>query len=239
MKRPASYAVRIARVLLIALLLFVSAHLLLQYLNLNVYDEKNGFIFELSNRFDLDDEISVSTWFSQVLLFSIGIGGFLAAYLERKRVVRRLWVFIGAIGVLLSLDEASSLHEFILQSLHNVFYLNAAPDVAANAWWLVSPFILVGATAITWLVYSYLPRRTFFVFFAGGFVFLTGAVLVDVVASVATTSPFIKQGILVAIEEVFELIGTITVLYGLADFLERSYRPQLSSAKRQLKGHKP
>ena len=51
----------------------VCAHLFLQHLNLHVYDEKNAQVFEISNRFDFDDESSIPTWLSQFLYLYIGL----------------------------------------------------------------------------------------------------------------------------------------------------------------------
>lgn len=235
LKPKRSFARKLLIRLLVAWLVIIAIHLVLQHLNLNVYNEKNGFVFELSNRVDLDDEISLPTWFANILMFCIGVTAFFAAYLQRARAKRRLWSVIGVFGIVLSLDEAASTHEFALQSLHNVFYLDTAPEISRNAWWLVAPFILLVGLLLAWQTYKHLPRRTFILFFAGGLTFIFGAVLVDIVAAVTPTSLFIHQGVLVAIEEGFELWGSIVVLYAIVDYIERYYHPVVSSTKQYLK----
>ena len=235
MKTNRSYASRLLIALLAIVAVLITTHLVVQHINLNGFQEKNGFVFELSNRLDLDDEISVPTWFSNILMFSVGVSALFAAYLHRERVKRRLWTFIGLLGIILSLDEAASTHEFALQSLHNLFYLNSPPEIGRNAWWIIAPFILIVGIIMAWLTYKHLPRRTFLLFLAGGMTFMVGAVLVDIIAAVVPTSLYMRQGVLVAIEEGCELLGGTIILYTVVDYIERRYHPVLSSTKKHLK----
>jgi hypothetical protein len=212
----------------IAIGALVAIHLLLQYLNLEVFNEANGRIFELSNRFDLDDESSVPTWFSQFLLLAIGLVSGLAAYLQKERAMRWVWGVVAFLGITMSIDEIASLHEHSLQTIHVYFFDEAAPTITENAWLLVLPIILVFATMFGYVLYRYFPRRTSGLFILGGTIFLTGAVAVDALSDVTLSSAFLQQGILVAIEESLELAGSAVVLYAVIDYLERFRRKELA-----------
>lgn len=230
-----SVANRILWALIGVTLVITAIHLLFQYLNIVVFYQQVGQFYELSNRFDLDDESSVPTWFSQLLFLAIGVSALLAAYLQKNKAVRRLWGIIAAIGLLFSLDEISGLHERVLQSIHVLLFQDAGPTKLANAWWVVLPFVLVICGWLIWQMTHLIPRRTLFIFVLSGFVFLSGAVLVDLFTSVASRETFLNQGVYVAIEETLELIGTIIALYAILDYLETNYRTAISNAVRQLK----
>jgi hypothetical protein len=233
-----TYSARIFKILASATLLILFMHLLLQYLNLEIFHQQNGPIYELSNRFDLDDESSVPTWFSQGLFLSIGFLALLAAYLSPKVAVRRLWLLIGSIGLIFSIDEIATLHEFVLQMLHVLFFQEASPTNSDNAWLIVAPFVLIAALIFARKIWSLLPRRTVVLLIAGGGVFLIGAIAVDLMISIGARETFLNQGILVAIEETLELFGTIVVVYAVLDYLETTHRKALMNAREQLRNKK-
>jgi hypothetical protein len=224
----------ILRTALWAIGVLVVLHLLLQYLNLQIYNEANGRIFELSNRLDLDDETSVPSWFSQVLLLAIGLAAGLAAYLQTKKGLRWIWGSIASLSIIMSLDEAASLHEHSLQTLHVYVFKEAIPTVTQNAWLLVLPIVLAFAVASGYVLFKYFPRRTSKLFILGGAIFLTGAVAVDVLSSGVPPKSFAHQGIMVGIEESLELIGSAVILYAIVDYIERFRSKELASKLRRV-----
>ncbi|HYF96808.1 MAG TPA: hypothetical protein VD947_02080 [Patescibacteria group bacterium] len=230
-----SVAIRILWVLLSVTFIITATHLLFQYLNLAVFYQQVGQFYELSNRFDFDDESSVPTWFSQLLFLAIGVSALFAAYLQKDKAPRRLWSIIAGIGLVFSLDEISGLHERVLQSIHVLLFQDAGPTKLANAWWVVLPFVLIICGWLIWQIARLLPTRTLFIFVLSGFVFLSGAVLIDLFTSVASRETFLNQGVYVAIEETLELIGTIIALYAILDYLETNYHTTIANAIRQLK----
>lgn len=230
-----SYSMYLLRILLISTLVILIAHLVLQYLNLIIYDQQNGFIYELSNRFDMDDESSIATWFSQAIFIAISAGAALAAYLSSVTAVRRLWKSIAVLSLLLSIDEVTAMHELILQSLHNIFFKDTSSTINGNAWLLVAPFVFAGALWLLWKIAKLLPRRTLILFSGAIFTFLVGAVFVDMLASLVERETFINQGIIIAIEETLELLGSVLVLYAIADYIEDNHGARLKSALTHLK----
>jgi hypothetical protein len=231
-RRPPSLI--ILRTALLAIGVLVVLHLLLQYLNLQVYNEANGRIFELSNRLDLDDETSVPSWFSHVLLLTIGLAAGLAAYLQTEKRLRWIWGSIASLSVIMSLDEAASLHEHSLQTLHVYVFKEAAPTVMQNAWLLVLPIVLALAIASGYVLYNYFPRRTAKLFILGGVIFLTGAVAVDLLSTAVSEESFAHQGVMVGVEESLELVGATIILYAIVDYIERFKSKELARKLRRL-----
>ncbi len=240
MEKPAHrpYSKRILGILGGATLLIIIAHLVLQYLNLEVFYQQQGQIYELSNRFDLDDESSVPTWFSQFTMLGISVLALLTAYFQSDRGKQRLWGLIATIGLIMSIDEVATLHEYFLQTLHVLFFKDASSGLLANAWVVVAPFVLLIAGLIAWKMYIYLPKRTLLLFITAGVTFMTGAVVIDLITSVSPREMFLNQGIYVAIEESFELFANVLVIYTIADYLETNYYDAISGSLKKLKASK-
>ena len=233
------YARRVCQWLLLATLFLLSLHLLFQQINLNVFHQQNGYFFELSNRFDLDDEASVPTWFSQLLFLIMGGTAFLGASLERTRIKKGLLSIIAGVAVILSLDEIAALHEQTLQTIHVVFFKDSAPTVLANAWLIILPFILLAVFLLGRQMIRQFPLRMITIMGIGLGIFMTGAVGVDVMTQgihiPSFTLEFIEQGFLVGLEEGLELSGCIIVLFGIMDYIERTHHKKIAASIKELK----
>lgn len=220
--------------LIITSLIIFCIHLVLKFVSIVVFNEQHGFLFELSNRFDMNDENSVPQWFSQVIFLLIGVSALLAAYLQIKKAAKRLWLAIGVIGVLLSLDDVAALHEFILQSIHNTFFLDTKPTFFINAWWLILPVVLIVAGLLTWYAWRLLPRRTILLFIIGGSVFLVGKVVIDSIAN-NVSDLFLERGVAQGTEKVFQYIGISIFLYANLNYLEAYHSKKIQKAIAQLR----
>lgn len=215
--------------------LLAITHLLLQYLNLNIYNEKSGIIFELSNRLDLDDEASIQTWFSQFLLLLLSVVTFTAAYMSKVKGQKISWGIIGIVSLTFSIDEVSTMHEFVLQTIHTMTYGDSSSTASHNAWLLILPLVLTIVALVGWHFYKYLPKRILILFTVGVAVFLSGAVFVDIISNSQHINNFYNMGVLVAIEEVMELVGTAVLLFAATSHLELNYSKQISNARKSLK----
>ncbi len=231
----APYSKKLLKYILGTIFVLACAHLILQYLNLDVYNEKNGAIFELSNRFDFDDEASVMTWLSQFLFIVLGAAAFFAAHMEKKRALKVIWFVPGLIATLFSIDETSTIHEYLLEQIHVALFKDDAPTVLDNGWVIVLPFILLICGLFLWQIVKYLPKKTVGLIAIGGVVFLSGAVLVDIITSSIPESPFITQGIFVALEEVGELLGVAAVIYATCSYIENKHATAVHKAIKALK----
>lgn len=229
------FAHRVLTYLLIAGFVILGLHLLFQALNLLVYHQQHGQFYELSNRFDFDDESSVPTWFSQILFLVLSVGSALAAYLSSDKRVRRLWAIIAVVALVFSIDEIAGLHEFLLQTLHVVFYKDAGPGSLSNAWLLVAPVVLLVTGIFITSMLRRFPKRTMVLFSGSVIVFLVGAIGVDAFNSLVERESFMSQGLLVGVEESFEIFSLIIIVYAVTDYLERLHGKVLHNAWRQLR----
>lgn len=231
--RPFSIKIFLTLISITAALLVI--HLFLQYINLLVYEEQNGALFELSNRFDMDDEISAPTWFSQFLLLLVATVAGLAAWLDRLKSVRKFWWAIALIGLLASIDEGAAIHEFTLQTIHNFAYGDTSQSLLTNAWLVVLPLLATLGFLLARWGWRVLPKKTFWLFMAGGAAFMIGAVFFDWLISDVDPAAYLSQGILVALEETFEMIGTAIVIYAIIDYLESEHKTKINQAIRSLR----
>jgi len=210
-------------------------HLTLQYVNINLLNEEFGPFFELTNRFDFDDEASIPTWVSQFIFLLIGFGSLFLVYVEKNRAKKAIWSTLTAIAFVGSLDEVATLHENVLQSIHLLFFDESASTVLANAWIIIIPFVVIAGALFTYKAFALLPKRTLQLLISAFVIYIVGAVMIDIITSSETTrTGFATQGVLVAIEELLELIGLIIALYAVTEYIERKYSKKLARAKKEL-----
>lgn len=229
------YSLKIFGWFLVVIVLLAAAHLLMQYLNLVVYSEHNGRVYELSNRLDFDDEASLPTWFSQFVFLCIAASASLAAYMQRKAAIRRLWSVVALIGFIFAIDETAAVHELVLQTTHLLLFGEKGPSIIANAWLVLLPFIAAAGLILLVQMRTYLPKFTVRLFVLSGLIFMTGAVGLDILTNADAANTFYAKGILVVIEETLELLGTTTALYAIMQYLESHYTVNIRQALKTLR----
>lgn len=234
--RKSSFSLKVFAVLLLVIGVLTAVHLWMQHLNLNVYHELNGRVFEVSNRVDFDDEASLPTWISQAILLAIGLGSLLLATLQRDKAAKRTWDLVGAIGIILSMDEVAAIHELLLQIVHLAFFSLSPPTVRSNAWLILLPFIMGAGLLLLWQLIKHVPRRTVVMLCSGAIIFMVGAVFIDILTTSNNANTFYERGILVATEESLEMVGSAIILYAILSYLEVSYGVRIKAAFNRLKG---
>lgn len=212
-------------------------HVALQFINLVIFNEKNGWFYELSNRWDFDDENSLPTWYSQAILLSIGVSSLVASFLDTSKIKRATWRLLAALGLILSIDEVSGIHELVLQAVHLSTYKESAPTLFSNAWVLLLPIILMAVGYIGYRIARVFPRSFVRLCALGAAVFLSGAVFVDIVTQSMTLSLFESQGLLVALEESLEIMGSTIILYAILRYIETSFTPVIIKINRVIVDH--
>lgn len=219
-----SFSNKLLITLLLVIGIFAVTHLLLQYTNITYFDQRYGNFYELTNRFDFDDEASIPTWFSNVLFLALAFCAFLAAKLDKAKKTKSIWIFIGVASIIGSIDEVSTVHESGLQSLHLLFFNENTPTFFANAWIIIVPFIIIFAAIFFYKSVKLLPTKTTKLLAIAVGIYLSGAVGIDIITStILESSDFVKQGLLVAIEEVAELIGLSIAIYAISSYIENNY----------------
>lgn len=236
MKRGASkpIAVRMLYALLLAAITLIIAHITLKFVSIELFSNQHGFLFELSNRFDGNDENSVPQWFSQFMFLLIAGSSGLAAYLQSETSKRIMWGVFAVVALLLSIDDVATLHELLLQSLHNIFFVDTAPSFLRNAWLLLLPLILLIAGWLAWWAWKLLPRRTTWWLLVGGVVYVFGKILLDSLANL-TDDLFLDAGIAQGLEKLFQYVGSVIIFYAIVSYLEVNYHKPLSRAVKELR----
>lgn len=219
----------VARVLVCVVAFLSVTGTIANYLIFRVFDGREHKFSRLLNRIDLGFEPSVPAFYSSfallaaaALLATIAIG-------EKRRGGRHVWHW-GILAVLfagMSLDEMVMLHELLVNSLrdsfdlHGVFYFS----------WVIPGMITVFIVGVSYLGFlSRLDRRTRNLFILAAFLFVGGALGMEMVAGVIVESSGhgVEEAGLGApshiaaqtIEETAEMLGIVVFIYALLCYIE-------------------
>lgn len=166
----------------------------------------------IEDRFDLDKEANVPSWFATALLFSISIIALLIHIVGRSHRTATswwsFWLVFSVVFCFLSLDEASRVHEGIDNVLHIKWIYVYMPFAAL--FFIVSTYFLI--------VFNKNKTLTYFIL-GGLIVYALGGLLCE------TISFYLYSGRAeVVFEEGLEMLGTIMVLTGCIQELKRLHK---------------
>lgn len=198
--------------LIVFALLFI--HITLQYL---YHIHGIEIMSTLRGRFNVDNEISIPTWFSQILLFIPAVIAGILYVIHR----RWQWLFLGSIFLFLSVDEGAMLHEGFIDKFREWTVTDGASGLA-NHTWLIPVALVLAVLAIILLRFIIsLPRRTQLILCAGLGIYVFGAIIYETIGLMYVHGSFAYEGLNVAFEEALEMTGAIIVTYALLDYLSR------------------
>ena len=156
----------------------------------------------ISNRFDLDAEANIPTWFSTILLFCVSLTSLIIYRFRYKFKIdtsmHTFWLVLGSVYCFLSLDEAARLHEIFDTSLHIKWIYIYAP--------LAAIFFI---TCIYFLVIINKNKNLRNWIIGGLVIYAFGGLIGESFDYFFYASP-----IEIVFEEGLELLGTIMVLKG-------------------------
>lgn len=225
------------------LILLLGCNLVLVVLHFLSY----AFLGKPLRVFDLNAEGNVPTWWSSVQLLMTGLFLGLVA-LRNCRVDRMFWLlgFLAAVFVLMSMDEASGLHEKFGKLIDNVLVQRSDTIFHyTGLWFLVLgvPFVIL----MIWILHQ-LSRLldqvpgTRLCLLLGFAVLLIGAVGIEATSNFAVSRESVKTGLesqvasfelVVILEEFFEMTGGSLLLW--ASFLFAIRHSSLAAAFDALK----
>lgn len=175
--------------------------------------------------FDLDEERSIPTYFSAVLLALAAALLAVIGRLARARRERYAWHWLGlaAIFVLLSIDESISLHERVMWTMQRLFQ----PTGFLYFGWVVPVGIAAAIVGIAYLRFLVrLPRRTRWLVMSSACVYLAGVLGVEMLGAsyawhhgVGMGKTNVSYTIITGVEEMLEMSGAILFVYALLDHL--------------------
>ncbi len=181
-----------------------------------MYLVPEGLSKTIFNRFDLNGEANVPTWYSNVLLFAVALAA-LGIHLFARQMKARdaaFWLGFAAMYVFLSLDEEARVHEFIdhyvkwtfvYAPLTLLFFLSCARQLLLIdkkqklAIWILGGLILYGSGGLLAETVGYFVQK------------------LDPSLWVVLERPEVM------FEEMLEFSGTIVVLMGCLYELRRRY----------------
>lgn len=163
--------------------------------------------------FDLDEEESIGTWFSTLLLFVAGLLTILTGRLAAPDGGRwaRSWSLLGAGFILLSIDEVAGFHETVNTLVKSVH-------------WTAFGAAVVGLSALIFVPFlRSLPARTRRLFLIAGAVYVGGAVGVEAATLYHEQNDLLNTlgyNLWTAVEEFMEMAGVILFVRALLSHIE-------------------
>ncbi|MGB6338068.1 MAG: hypothetical protein WBG96_20885 [Thermoanaerobaculia bacterium] len=180
--------------------------------------------------FNLDKERNLPTWYSGILFFLFGCAGIAAYYWERRRNTEGqtyfrapfLWLGVSAMGLAMSLDEVTILHE-------NLFWQEVrwATGGLGPTWHYLTQwqilFAPVIAVALAYLVLffshrlagSAASRRWFF----GGLGCWVGALVLEALRETFKSQGSSWYDLAVVAEEMLEMLGALGLLAAIVTYV--------------------
>lgn len=174
--------------LLVLALVLVGIHVGLYFYNYRA-EELPWLLLQM---FDLDEENNLPTWFSSFLLLNNAF--FLYLYSIQPGLQKRFhWSFLAAGFLLLAIDEVAGLHETF----------NSSIDMN----WAIPGGILVLFVSVVFVPFLLsLPRRLALRFMIAGSLYVSGAILVELLSE-DMESDSLAYTLAVAVEEGLEMMG--------------------------------
>lgn len=173
--------------------------------------------------FYLDSEGNLPTLYATISLAIAGMLLLIVGYLKKKLGHGKYgyWLFIGAIFILISYDEASGMHENI-----NEIFWDKLPDlpVYLGFGWVIPYFfltVIIGLFSISFL--KSIPKKTAFLFIIAGAVFVTGAMGMEFFGAYLWATAGGQDSLLynffATIEELLEMLGIVLFIYAILDYI--------------------
>lgn len=198
--------------------LLIVAHLISRYVVIN-FGLHGNYVGTVLQRFNMDQEVSIPTWWSQTLLLGAAI---LLGYIAwSNRIARvsdwRFWAALAGIFFYVSMDEGASLHELASEPVNRI--ITPVPGPLSWSWYIaVVPLLILVALFFVRFFFR-LPRDTRRLFLISVVVFLAGSVGVEMISADLLTGGgsdgSFRYAVLVACEEGGEMFGVSIFLGAL------------------------
>jgi len=202
--------------LIIINIALIILHLVFCYININL--EPSLLLYEIGERFNMDNEISIPTWFAQILLFVIA-SLFAFIYIDEKR---KEWLFLSLIFVFLSIDEGAEIHELMIRPFQEILGIDSGLFFFA---WIIPVLVIVFILGIAFLkFFNSLPKKIKLLLFFSAFIFILGSVGVEMISGdYWQANNFVydmNYRILNALEEGLENFGSIIAIFALIIYIK-------------------
>lgn len=176
--------------------------------------------------FSVSSEGKIPTWYSACTLLFCALLLFTITLIKRHNQGQYIsyWLILGVVFLLMSLDEATQIHEMANRPLHKAYNTSGIFLFA----WVIPGIIFVISFTLCYLRFLFsLPQKTRVLFLIAGSIYVSGVLGMELVGShyVSHHGRDLTYGIIASIEEVFEMSGIVIFVYGLLDYLEKYNQP--------------
>lgn len=200
--------------LLIVVALLTAASLCGVYLK---HVRGDAFFYRFVPQFDLDREGNIPNWFSTILFAASAallwtIAGAKAKAGDRTR---RLWRGLAVFFVLLSIDDAATIHESYVNALRDIFH---AGGIFYFSWVIPALALLVLITPFLVRIWLSLAPRIRVVLALSAVLLVGGALGMEMIEGRYVDIwgyKTLTYSLLANVEEVLELLGQVLFIYGL------------------------
>lgn len=193
-------------------------YMITRYLTLFIFEHPTWI--RVLNLFNVDQEISIPTWYSQMLLAAAGLTALLISRLPELRSVKGAgyWFAIGVILLYMSIDEGSSIHEIATGPMKRA--LGADGTLFHHAWTVLGLAAVVIVVLALFRFWWRLPKKSRLLMAAAAGIYVMGAVGFEMIGGYvsANISVGMKYSAVVVFEESFEMLGAVLALYAFLDY---------------------
>ena len=221
---------RALRIVVACIAVLVALHALAVAAGLRIHD--NPYAYRVIH---LDSEVSVGTWFAQILWLAAAVLLGVIGAVGRRLGDRwwRHWLGLSALAVYLSIDEGAAVHEQATPVVRRITGLSGG---VFGPTWIVAA-VAIGLVLL--VVYSRflvaLPARTRNLLLLGGAVAVAGAAgaeIANVVYAGSRGTHSVGYHALAGMEEALEKLGVGIVVAALLDHVRRHVAPLAVVAQR-------
>lgn len=203
---------RLRPIITIAIAAVLFGHYLQLGLSSGVDVDTKGALYWLN----LFAERSAGTWLNALLLGAIAVPAAACALAAGTVRLRRGWLALAGLALLLSIDEVAGLHESAIELMRDAAGLSGALRYAA--WTLPAVAVMAAFLVWQWRFFRVLPRSLASRIALGGLLYVVAAVGFEVLQSLLLTgagdgerwTPFLQAT--VGLEEGLEMVAAAVVL---------------------------
>jgi hypothetical protein len=188
-----------------------------------VYKFTIGYDRYIVSMFDLDSEKNFPTWYATISLFFCSfllvVIGFVKKHSDDQFYIN--WITLSILFLVLSLDENVQLHEQTITPLRSLFN---SSGIFYFAWVIPACFILIFLLLYFLKFLKNLPVKTRTLFIFAGTIFIIGSIGGELVGGYYQSMYQEKNmayAVITNIEELFEMLGVLTFIYALFDYMNR------------------
>ncbi len=217
---------KITKFLLIIVVILIVLHIIAHVF---AYASHNNFFIKLYRFFDLDGENNFPSFYSAVTLLLCSILLFIISYLHKVKAEHWiLWRCLSLIFLFLCFDEFVEIHEKIMVHVRELLHTSG---IFYFAWVIPYGIFLIILGIIYFKFLFSLPQKTKKLFIIAGFIYVFGALGMELFAGlifeIEKSTESIQFIISSTIEEILEMTGILIFIFALTDYIKNNF-PQLS-----------